>query len=67
MVFAHAPTAAQVDTAGMRFAWMGVALLPFIDETRLLQAAASVNAMGLTPEVRDCFPCLFSLFPPMGG
>ncbi|CAH8872099.1 unnamed protein product [Trichobilharzia szidati] len=32
------PTNFKVDLNGKRFAWMGVALLPFVDEVRLLKA-----------------------------
>ncbi|KAF5297104.1 hypothetical protein FQA39_LY02684 [Lamprigera yunnana] len=30
----------KIDLNGKKFAWMGVALLPFVDETRLLRAVA---------------------------
>ena len=43
------PTDFKVDLNGKKFAWMGVALLPFVDERRLLRALQTVYST-LTPE-----------------
>ncbi len=43
------PETFHIDMNGKRAAWQGVALLPFIDETRLLNALEKVYA-SLTPE-----------------
>lgn len=43
------PTTFQIDMNGKRMAWQGVALLPFIDEQRLLDAMAP-RYPGLTEE-----------------
>ena len=43
------PTDFPIDLNGKKFAWQGVALLPFIDERRLLDAMATKYPL-LTPE-----------------
>lgn len=43
------PNSFQIDMNGKRMAWQGVALLPFIDEKRLLDAMAP-KYPGLTEE-----------------
>lgn len=43
------PETFHIDLNGKKAAWQGVALLPFIDETRLLQALETVYP-SLTPE-----------------
>ncbi|BFZ12305.1 hypothetical protein BsWGS_15345 [Bradybaena similaris] len=43
------PTDFKIDLNGKKFAWQGVALLPFVDETRLHQALQSVYP-DLTPQ-----------------
>lgn len=43
------PETFQIDMNGKRMAWQGVALLPFIDPTRLLNAMAPYHP-GLTEE-----------------
>ncbi|XP_022670429.1 5'-3' exoribonuclease 2 homolog isoform X2 [Varroa destructor] len=45
------PTDFRIDLNGKKAAWMGVALLPFVDEKRLLETVATVYDQ-LTPEER---------------
>ncbi|KAH9503017.1 5'-3' exoribonuclease 2, partial [Bulinus truncatus] len=45
------PTDFKVDLNGKKFAWQGVALLPFVDETRLRKALETVYP-DLTPQER---------------
>lgn len=47
------PTDFRVDLEGKRADWEGVVLIPFIDEQRLLAAAASVPPASLTAEERQ--------------
>lgn len=46
------PTEFEVDMEGKRADWEGVVLVPFIDEQRLLKAAASVKDGQLTADER---------------
>ena len=50
----------KVDMNGKRFAWQGVALLPFIDEKRLLEATAPVIAQLPPAEARRNERCGFA-------
>ena len=46
------PTTFEIDMNGKRMAWQGVALLPFIDENRLLQAMQPYYAQATEEEKR---------------
>ena len=46
------PTTFKIDLNGKKHAWQGVALLPFIDENRLLEAANSIPETMLSAEER---------------
>ena len=47
------PVDFETDLEGKRADWEGVVLIPFIDQERLLTAAASVAPERLTAEERD--------------
>jgi 5'-3' exoribonuclease 2 len=42
-IFEFYPTEFKIDLNGKKFAWQGVALLPFVDEKRLLDTLKSVR------------------------
>jgi len=46
------PSTFQIDMNGKRMAWQGVALLPFIDETRLLGAMKEPSEKLTLEEIR---------------
>lgn len=46
------PTSFEIDMNGKKMAWQGVALLPFIDEGRLLDAMSSRLSLLTDEEVR---------------
>ena len=46
------PTSFEIDMNGKRMAWQGVALLPFIDERRLLEAMEPRYPMMTEAEVQ---------------
>ena len=46
------PTTFEIDMNGKRMAWQGVALLPFIDENRLLEAMRPYYAQATEEEKR---------------
>ena len=48
-----------MDLNGKKFLWQGVALLPFVDETRLLRALNEYYHT-LTPEEGDVIAALIS-------
>ena len=45
----------KIDLNGKKYAWQGVALLPFVDETRLKQALKPL-CDSLTPDESECNP-----------
>lgn len=46
------PTTFEIDMNGKRMAWQGVALLPFIDENRLLEAMQPYYTQATEEEKR---------------
>eukprot|EP00741_Cyanophora_paradoxa_P007648 tig00001164_g7397.t1 len=45
-------TSFAIDMVGKRNSWEGLALIPFIEESRLLTATKSIDPESLTPEER---------------
>jgi 5'-3' exoribonuclease 2 len=55
----------KVDMNGKRFAWQGVALLPFIDEARLLEATQPIIDALPDSERRRNERCCFAICSPI--
>jgi len=47
----------QIDLNGKKFAWQGVALLPFVDEKRLFKALKSLQNKLTDAESKCLFFC----------
>lgn len=55
MIIDFYPEDFQVDLNGKKQAWQGVALLPFVDETRLKKALEPYHDLLTPEESKLCF------------
>ena len=53
----------KIDLNGKKFAWQGVALLPFVDEKRLKKAVKSLFDKLTEDESKSISNNLFSIIP----